>query len=27
MRVLVTGDACYICIHTCVELLNYGHEV
>ena len=27
MRVLVTGGAGYIGIHTCVELLNAGHEV
>ena len=27
MRVLVTGDAGYIGTHTCVELLEAGHEV
>ena len=27
MRILVTGGAGYIGSHTCVELLNAGHEV
>jgi len=27
MRVLVTGGAGYIGSHTCVELLEVGHEV
>ena len=27
MRVLVTGGAGYIGSHTCVELLNSGHDV
>jgi UDP-glucose 4-epimerase len=27
MRVLVTGGAGYIGSHTCVELLDAGHEV
>ena len=27
MNVLVTGGACYICSHTCVELLNEGYGV
>ena len=27
MRVLVTGGAGYIGSHTCVELLNAGHEI
>tara|TARA_B100000780_G_scaffold111413_1_gene77982 strand:+ start:603 stop:767 length:165 start_codon:yes stop_codon:yes gene_type:complete len=27
MRVLVTGGAGYIVSHTCVELLEAGHEV
>ncbi len=27
MRILVTGGAGYIGSHTCVELLNHGHEV
>ena len=26
-KILVTGGAGYICSHTCVELLNAGHEV
>ena len=27
MRVLVTGGAGYIGSHTCVELLNAGHDI
>lgn len=27
MRILVTGGARYIGSHTCLELLNQGHEV
>ena len=27
MRILVTGGTGYIGSHTCVELLNEGHEV
>ena len=27
MKVLVTGGAGYIGTHTCVELLNAGHEI
>ena len=27
MRIVVTGGAGYIGSHTCVELLNGGHEV
>jgi len=27
MRILVTGGAGYIGSHTCVELLNSGHEL
>ena len=27
MRILVTGGAGYIGIHTCLELLNHGHQV
>ena len=27
MKILVTGGAGYIGSHTCVELLNAGHEI
>ncbi len=27
MRILVTGGAGYIGSHTCVELLNSGHDI
>ena len=27
MKVLITGGAGYIGSHTCVELLNAGHEI
>ena len=27
MRIIVTGGAGYIGSHTCVELLNNGHEI
>ena len=27
MRILVTGGAGYIGSHTCVELINNGHDV
>ncbi len=27
MRILVTGGAGYIGSHTCVELLNVGHQL